>query len=50
MGDYSVMHHEHDEEKRRREDEAFWEAIKTCDEDTYRAIISILREEGLLRE
>ena len=35
---------------RQRENEAFLEAIKNCDDDTYQKVISILREAGLLRE
>ena len=37
-------------EELRREDEAILEALKTCDNDTYNAVTSILREAGLLPE
>lgn len=33
---------------RRLENEAFWEAIQKCDDDTYEAVISVLTEAGLL--
>lgn len=32
------------------ENEIFLEALKKCDDDTYEAVISILREAGLLPE
>lgn len=34
----------------RRENEAILEALKNCDNDTYNAVTSILREAGLLHE
>ena len=34
----------------RREDEAILEALKSCDDNTYYAVTSILREAGLLHE
>lgn len=34
---------------RRLENEAFLRAIKNCDEETYKEIISILTAKGLLR-
>lgn len=37
-------------EEWRRENEAFAEAIKNCDEETYEKITSILRAAGLLHE
>ena len=42
--------HNRAEDNRSREDEAFFEAIKVCDDDTYNAVTSILREAGLLPE
>lgn len=38
------------EDNRSHENEAFLKAIKTCDDETYLAIISILEEAGLLPE
>ena len=35
---------------RHKENEAFLEAIKNCDDDTYQAVISILEEAELLHE
>lgn len=37
-------------EEWRRENEAFADAIQNCDEATYKKIISILAEAGLLHE
>ena len=37
-------------EERRLQNEAFLTAIKSCDEKTYKEIISILKAKGLLRE
>lgn len=36
-------------EERHRQNEAFLNAIKNCDEKTYKEIISILKAKGLLR-
>lgn len=38
----------HDKDNRSHENEAFLEAIKNCDDKTYKEIISILRAKGLL--
>ena len=35
---------------RQRENEAFLEALKKCDDDTYQAVIAILRDAKLLPE
>lgn len=35
---------------RQTENELFFEAIQNCDDDTYKAVISILEEAGLLPE
>lgn len=37
-------------EERRLENEAFLEAIRKCDDETFRAVTSILAEAGLLPE
>lgn len=37
-----------DEDNRNHENEAFLEAVKNCDDKTYKEIISILTEAGLL--
>ena len=39
----------HNEDNRSHENEAFLEAVKNCDDETYEEIISILTEAGLLR-
>ena len=36
------------EDNRSHENEAFLEAVKNCDDETYKEIISILTEAGLL--
>lgn len=45
---FTAPQHSHAAEEMRRENEAFREAIMTCDEDTYNAVTSILKEAGLL--
>ena len=44
------MAHRHVEDNRSQENEAFLEAIKNCDDETYKEIISILTAKGLLHE
>lgn len=38
----------HEKDNRSHENEAFLEAVKNCDDETYKEIISILTEAGLL--
>ena len=41
--------HDHSAENDlRREQEALWETLQSCDNDTYNSVISLLRANGLL--
>ena len=40
----------HGKDNRSHENEAFLEAVKNCDDETYKEIISILTAAGLLHE
>ena len=42
--------HVHSAKDLRIEQEALWEALQSCDKDTYNSVISLLRASGSLHE
>ena len=47
---FNTPQHNHSAEDLRREQEALWEALNSCDKDTYQSVISLLRAAGSLHE
>jgi hypothetical protein len=47
---FEPVTHCHEKDNRSHENEAFLEAVKNCDDETYKEIISILTAAGLLHE
>ena len=39
---FNTPQHDNDADKLRREQEALWEALNSCDIDTYRSVIALL--------
>ena len=48
--DFITPQHDQSKDDQRSELEALWEALNSCDKDTYHAVISLLGASGSLHE